>query len=103
MTKDEQREFWKEVLQLQADSGLTIKAFCDQEGLAVHQFYYWRKRLDDAVEQVDTSFVAVEFTDESVECLPVSVYSGQLRVEVVPGFCASTLRRVLEVVGGGVC
>ncbi|OVE81295.1 hypothetical protein BVY04_03535 [bacterium M21] len=103
MTNDEQREFWKEVLQLQADSRLTIKAFCEQEGLAVHQFYYWRKQLVDVVQQVDTPFVAVEFAGESGQYPPISVYAGELRVEVVRGFCASTLRRVLDVVGENGC
>jgi hypothetical protein len=34
----ETREFWDEAIRLWADSGLSVREFCDQEGLTAHTF-----------------------------------------------------------------
>ncbi len=41
----EKREFWRAVLELHEASGLTVAAFCEQEGLKVPTFYAWRRKL----------------------------------------------------------
>jgi hypothetical protein len=38
---------WREILRCQADSGLSIRAFCTSEGLSEQSFYGWRKKLGD--------------------------------------------------------
>jgi hypothetical protein len=38
-------EQWQQLLAEQADSGLTIKAFCEQKQLTLSNFYLWRKKL----------------------------------------------------------
>ena len=50
----------------QASSGLTIKAFCKQQGLAVHSFYAWRREIrmrDETLETQAVSLVPVTVTD----------------------------------------
>ena len=43
---DSSREaFWRKVLARQRGSGLSVKGFCQQEGLAVASFYYWKRRI----------------------------------------------------------
>jgi len=44
-SKASRREFWQEVLSRQRSSGLSIRRFCDQEGLATATFYLWKRRL----------------------------------------------------------
>lgn len=41
---------WRAILSAFADSGLSQKAFCWREGLALSTFQYWKRRLakDDA-------------------------------------------------------
>ena len=34
-----------ELYHRQQDSGLTVKDFCSNEGIAASSFYYWRKKL----------------------------------------------------------
>ena len=41
----EREQFWRRVLQEQPSSGLTIQAFCEQEGVSDASFYAWRRRL----------------------------------------------------------
>jgi len=41
----EAREFWEAAIRLWAESGLSVRDFCRQEGLAEHTFYSWRREL----------------------------------------------------------
>ncbi|MFC2116648.1 transposase [Bacteroidota bacterium] len=34
-----------ELIRLQGDSGLSVREFCSNEGIAYSTFYYWRKKL----------------------------------------------------------
>jgi transposase len=34
-----------ELIRLQQDSGLTVREFCSNEGIASATYYYWRKKL----------------------------------------------------------
>ena len=36
---------WREILERQAGSGLSIRSFCAEEGIQEPSFYAWRKRL----------------------------------------------------------
>jgi len=40
--------FWQRVLAAHAACGLTVKEYCEREGLVVWRFYYWRKKLREA-------------------------------------------------------
>ena len=39
------RRFWEHHLAQCRQSSLTQKAYCQKQGLKLHQFYYWKKRL----------------------------------------------------------
>ena len=41
----ETREFWEEAIRLWAESGLSVREFCNREGLAEHTFYSWRREV----------------------------------------------------------
>lgn len=41
----EKEQFWRLVLEEHVASGLSIKAFCDREAVAVASLYYWRRAL----------------------------------------------------------
>ncbi|MEL6897705.1 MAG: hypothetical protein AAFP90_16515 [Planctomycetota bacterium] len=42
----DKQDFWRWVIAEQRRSGLTIKAFCKQQGLSEPSFYGWRRRLE---------------------------------------------------------
>jgi transposase-like protein len=42
---DERRYYWQAAMELQQQSGLSIRKFCQQEGLAESAFYFWRREL----------------------------------------------------------
>jgi transposase-like protein len=43
--RGETREFWEAALRLWVESGLTVREFCNREGLTEHTFYSWRRTL----------------------------------------------------------
>jgi hypothetical protein len=36
---------WRDRVRRFERSGLTVREFCEQENLAVHQFFWWRREL----------------------------------------------------------
>ena len=96
-----QADQWRERIAEQQRSGLSIKQFCKQQGIAEHRFYDWRKRLRDkqAVRfaLVDRASVGRESAAEA--CLEILLPSGE-RLRVGAGVDAGTLRVVLEALRG---
>ena len=43
----DQQQFWQMVLETFKSSGLSVRQFCQQEGLSEASFYSWRKRLSN--------------------------------------------------------
>jgi len=41
----EKERLWRQLLAEQADSGLTIKAFCQERGLQQYTFQFWKRRI----------------------------------------------------------
>ena len=44
---------WRKRMREQERSGLTIRQFCQQEGLVDHQFSWWRKRAKTAYRRIE--------------------------------------------------
>lgn len=45
MSKQRSRIEWQELIEEQAVSGLSQKAFCSQRGISVATFGYWKRKL----------------------------------------------------------
>jgi transposase len=92
---------WRERIAEQQRSGLSIKQFCKQQGIAEHRFYDWRKRLREkqAVRfaLVDRASVGRESLADA--CLEILLTSGE-RLRVGAGVDAAILRVVLEALRG---
>ena len=77
-SKASRREFWQEVLSRQRGSGLSIRRFCDQEGLATATFYLWKRRLGQGTGRRDEARASVRFAPMQVvpEATPVATPGG---------------------------
>jgi hypothetical protein len=42
-------EHWAGVVRQRAESGLTVKAFCESEGLPENTYFYWQRKLRESV------------------------------------------------------
>lgn len=81
------RQFWSEQLSLWKESGLSIKKYCQREGLIEHNFYNWKRKLSkektsDFIQAVDsrkTSLFSVSLSSGmtlSFESLPDAHWLG---------------------------
>lgn len=87
--------------------------YCEEQALKVSSLRYWsgrirresREALDDAFEASTPRFAKVRTpkraTPETASAAPIRVVLGETAVEVPVDFDAETLRRVLDVLGGG--
>ena len=97
--------FWQRVLETHSASGLTVKRFCADEGLAVWRFYYWRKKLRGAVKSATTD--SVRFM-RVAEVLPSPV---EFRIEFPDGillhipdrYDPSRLQQVIDLLRERAC
>ena len=89
------RDQWRERIAEQQRSGLSIKQFCKDSGIAEHAFYVWRRRLREAGP---VRFALVDRTGapHGPEWnLELTLLNGE-RLRIGAGVDAGTLRTVLE-------
>ena len=113
--KRRSREQWQVLIRDWPGSGLTVAQYCERQGISVANFLRWQDRLRresaEGVERLRRG------PTEPIRFLPVHlsaaleppradpaltlVFAGGVRLEVVPGFDAATLQRVVQVLRGG--
>jgi hypothetical protein len=79
-TGSDDHAFWRLVIESQAGSGLSIKSFCENEGINPSSFYQWRKKLEqktDAAVKSDDQ----PLDDSAVSVDPGFIPLGQIRTE----------------------
>ena len=105
----ERRQFWQMVLETWQVSGLSVRQFCQNEGLTQGTFYYWRRKLSASCENPRASdpvgaseeFVDVTSLIQSPTVLDLALRSGHtLRMTTAtdPHFLSQVLQ-VLQQVG----
>ncbi len=57
---------FRELISLQQDSGLTVREFCSNEGIAPATYYYWRKKLRDRKGKKDFIPLIVKSSESSL-------------------------------------
>lgn len=92
----EKREFWTLVLQEYRESGLSVRAFCQREGLAEPSFYAWRKRLSlnvtaDSKSATDEAvrggkLVPVRIVDEDRALASQAESSARMEISTPTGY-----------------
>jgi hypothetical protein len=95
-TREERREFWRQLIAQQQQSGLPVRVFCQQQRTSEYSFYQWRKRF---AEQLPVKFALVETSPGAgvcAEAVEVILTSGE-RLRITDGIDAATLRLVLSV------
>src|SRR5580658_1109539 len=95
---------WRELLADQRSSGMSVKEWCESEGIREHRYYYWRKRLSEpTVSSAPASPAAPRWLPVALDSAPPSSPSlitlrvGRVLVEVSSGFNAGLLSSVLNV------
>jgi hypothetical protein len=92
---------WPAVVQAYAASGLSVSAFCRDQGISASLLYRWRRRCpaDPAPSAANGGFVELRPVDRPAKGSGVAlVVDGSWRLEVEPGFDVTTLEQVLACV-----
>jgi transposase len=105
----EKEQFWRRMVAQQRQSGGTIRAFCQREGLSQPSFYQWRRELarrDRApiARRGAATFVPIQVVAEAalIEAALIEIaLPGDVVVRVRAGADAATLRQVLATLVEG--
>lgn len=73
---------WRERLLQFPDSGLTIGAFCEREGVSVSSFHAWKRRLKIGKKTPSSRPLAQERSGAEPLFVPVSLNPGGLAADV---------------------
>lgn len=81
---------WSENMKERTELGMSIRAYCAMKGFAENTYYYWQRRLRDAVcnqlEVQQTSLPAADFTRVTMasasEAPVTECQGGQLHVQI---------------------
>jgi hypothetical protein len=81
---------WKQRLESQKASGLSVSVFCLQERVSLSRYYYWQRQLKNGVpatlleEEADRRRAESEEVGEAV-FLPVSLKASPVEIELPNG------------------
>jgi transposase-like protein len=91
------REDWQQLISEYKQSGLTVKAFCQKQGVSEALFYSWRKRVAAEDQPAQFALVATNGMAPRAPALqPLQlVLAGGERLEIPSGTDEATLRTVL--------
>lgn len=92
---EEKAAAWRQTMADCEASGMKAAAFCRSRGISIHQYRYWRKRLDKRSQATvaDGGFIRID--DEESTAAGVTLLAGSYRIAVAAGFCEATLLRTL--------
>jgi transposase-like protein len=107
---DDRLSEWRELLGDQRSSGMSVKEWCESEGISTNTYYYWRKRLSvaSAASSAPASPLAPGWLpvtlDEAPSCSSgLTLRVGRVFVDVSRGFDAGLLSSLLNVLEARRC
>lgn len=106
----ENRErIWREKVERQKGSGLSVAAYCRRERISEASYYYWKRRLAESKDKPKTEshegngrFVAIDLPQSARDQLEVVLRNGR-RVVVPDRFSENTLRALLAILEDSAC
>ena len=103
MTREEQRVYWKQIVDEQTASGSEASVFCRERNIKISQFYRWRKKFQNTGDEALTSrFIHLIPGDNkpSESRIRIRVFND-LIIEIDRGFDPLTLPTAMETFNWG--
>lgn len=101
MTK--KQRYWEKHITSWQDSGLAQSAYCREHGISSKTFGYYKRKLASASgtqQVVPVPNVAIPPAPSDACDRPIKLYvRDNLMLDIEPGFCQQTLRRILKITG----
>jgi len=108
----DQQQFWQMAIETWRISGLSVRQFCDNEGLTEASFYSWRKKLSTGVngdnkqdkpKSSQSEFIEVTIPSNNSAAVELLLTSGNT-LRIPAGVDSATLSTVLSVIRAtGLC
>ena len=91
------QEVWTKRINAYQESGQTMKAWCAEQHLTVHQLKYWlyKAQRQQPTAQRSATFRAVTVITQATEADSLWIQVGTARISVRPGFEPKLLRDVV--------
>ena len=96
MTIEERHAHWREVLETQKTSGLSIADYCRSRDMRTNVFYAWRRRIQKR-QMPGSGFVELQSLVSDNDT-GIRIVSGNLCIEVQRNFDPITFRSVLACI-----
>jgi len=98
----QRREYWQSHIDACQESGMTRTAYCEQKGLNLKTFAYWKHRLKKSINTVKLIQVSskhgIAMQGHNTSATLKLIVNDRFAVEVSEGFNPTTLVQVVEVV-----
>lgn len=96
MTQEERRARWRNMVETQTASGLTVAEWCRENHIGTSYFYQCRRRVSQA--SLPSGFIELK-PDKPVESYSgVCIRLGELSIDIKRGFDPVTLRAVIDTI-----
>ena len=98
---EDKLEFWRLVVEEFENSEKSIKEQCQENDIALGQYYNWRKKVrDSAIDEVGTFIEVGDTEDPPIQnklCSIILEYRDDFRFNLEDGFNPKTLNSALKV------
>ena len=90
---------WAERVSACRSSGLSVRTWCQANGVSEHTYYRWQRRLYDLAQaEHEGRFAEITPQQKSTGSIAVSVQLGGMELTVYNGADAATVEAVLRAV-----
>ena len=102
MSKQERLENWTARIMACRSSGMTVRAWCQENGLSEKTYYYWQRRLFQALSEQQTVYKTAfaEVTPPQLVCsgnVAVTVRIAGAEADIHSGADTATVETVLRI------
>ena len=100
MSKRERLENWTTRIMACRSSGMTVRAWCQENGLSEKTYYYWQRRLFQTLSEQHPETAFAEITPPQPVCsgnVAVTVRIAGTEADIHSGADAATVETVLRI------
>ena len=103
MVNEELAQVWRKRLDDFAQSGLSVRKWCEAHGCSKNQYTYWRRRLANSDSaRAGSAWLPVQIIEPApapASLARLTVRIAHAAIDVEPGFDPALLRAVVEALG----
>src|ERR1700722_18305231 len=92
---EEIKQQWKDKIQIQRESGLSIVVWCDKNNISIHTFNYWKDKLFPRPSLNRASFSEITQLGPKNTAVTIEYHGFQVRID--SNFDPAALKKCLKI------